>query len=109
MQMGLCAPSLGTQFSTSPFSDLYAKCGTGGPIAGSTSVCPDNLLTRFALANYSTDSVHVDVRLWLSTDEVFTLIDKVSPTLPTADLNRANSALQSHSWRVPAGLTAGTQ
>jgi hypothetical protein len=110
MQIGLCAPSLGNQFSASPFSDISATCGTGGPNAGSTSVCPDDLLyTRFALANYSTESVHVDVRLWLSTDEVFTLSDKVSPTHPTADVTRANSALQSHNWRVPAGLIAGTR
>jgi hypothetical protein len=106
-QRGLCVPSLGTQFASSKF---FGPCGTGGPKSGSTQVCPDDLLhTRFTVANFSTEPVHLDVRLWLSTDEAFNLDDPLSTTHRVADVGEADSALQSQTWLIPSTLVKGTE
>jgi hypothetical protein len=105
---GLCAPSLGDTWDTT----YAARCGTGGPDGGSTTVCAgDRLYTRFTLANYSTEMADdLDVRAWFSTNDVFELsADQVSPTVRVETIGRARSTLQVKSWQVPANLDAGTE
>ena len=107
IQHGLCTPSLGTQFAVVKF---FGPCGEGGPDAGSAVVCPDDRLNVvFTVANYSTQSVDLDIRVWFSTDDVFDLNDPLSPSQHTTDLVRADSDRHSRAWLVPANLVAGTE
>jgi hypothetical protein len=102
-QERLCAPSLGTAWN----SDTYAThCGTDGPNGGSTSVCPGNTLrTRFAFANYSTESVDMTARLWFSLDDQWDpLVDTISSSQRTFSVGATSSALREQLWDVPAGL-----
>ena len=104
----LCAPSLGSAFSSSLFD---AHCGSGGAKGGSTEVCAgDTLRTRFTLANYSTHDVDFDVRLWLSTDATWQWYDAISPTQPgQIHLDAAQSARKGISFEVPALGAPGTE
>jgi hypothetical protein len=108
-QVHLCAPSLGDKAITGPFGGYY--CGTGGPKAGSTTVCAgDRLYTQFVLANYSTEKVStVGLSMYLSTDDVYSTTDLLSPTSAAITVEAAHSKLDRHAWDVPSGLTSGTK
>jgi hypothetical protein len=97
----LCAPSRGSGFSASFFD---AHCGAGGAHGGETDVSAGDMLrTRFALANYSTDDVDVDVRLWLSADDRWDIRDAISPTQPDEiHIDDATSARKGLSFEVPS-------
>jgi hypothetical protein len=102
----LCEPSLGTSWNADRFA---SRCGTGGAASGSTTVCAGNTLrTRFALANFSTDSVDVDARLWFSTDDVYQWSDTISATAHTFTVSANGSTQQGRTWTVPALGAAGT-
>ena len=101
----LCAPSLGTAFKTDLFS--VTACATGGPQSGDDEVCAgDTLLTRFTLANYSTESITYTIRLYFSTDLQHSWNDIISPSTSNGWQAREISDLKSVSWEVPAALYA---
>lgn len=96
-QAKLCTPSLGTAWSPET-SD--GACG----VNGSNVVCTgDTLRTRYALANYSTASMHVSAFLWFSPvpDEQWDEADTESASTNFKDLDRATSALAKTTWTVP--------
>ena len=104
-QKRLCAPSLGDFF----WSDEFATyCGASGPDAGSTDVCPGDLLrTRFTIGNYSTETADLTARLWLSRDEQWQSTDMVSPTRIEYDVESTHAHRESASWEVPSYLAEG--
>jgi hypothetical protein len=108
MQASVCAPSRGNAFPAGPFDSYY--CGTGGPNAGSTTVCAgDQLFTEYAFANYSTDTADdINVRMYLSTDDVYDSSDLLSPTAHDVTVESGHSHLVTQKWEVPSGLTSGT-
>ncbi len=69
-----------------PFSDAQdgsdiagLTCGVDGTASGSTDVCAgDQLKTRVALANYSTESMQVTTELYFSSDEKWQATDVAS-------------------------------
>jgi hypothetical protein len=107
-QLHLCTPSLGDALSSNPF-DYW--CGTGGSKAGSTKVCAgDKLYTRFTFANYSTDKAdNVNVRLYLSSDDVWDFSDPISPTGINVTVDSGRSKWVGKGWDVPSGLVSGTK
>jgi hypothetical protein len=98
-----CAPSLGDTNS----ADIFApQCGDGGPDAGSTDVCPgDFLRTRFTVANYSTHTVNLTARMWLSRDEEYDWRDVLSVTPRPITVTAAESDNLARSWIVPNPTT----
>jgi hypothetical protein len=99
-QVKLCTPSLGTQFTNNQTTS--GPCGTGGTIAGSTQVSEgDTLRTRFALANYSTGSMHVTSRLWLSTDEQLSDGDIPANSWDIRDIPAETSDLAEVAFKLP--------
>lgn len=107
-QVHVCAPSLGDKNSDSPLDSYY--CGTGGSKAGSTKVCAgDRLYTWFTFANYSTETADgIDVRMYLSTDDVYDSTDPISPTGINVTVDSGRSKAVGKGWEVPSGLTSGT-
>lgn len=98
-QRMLCKPSQGEDWATSLFAE---ECGTGGPEGGDTEVCEgDALLARFALANYSTSSVDVTARLWLSLDDQWDATDLLSPTTREFTVDAASSYQSGNTWSMP--------
>jgi hypothetical protein len=110
IQHGLCSPSLGTSFSSNKFR-FAPGCGEGGPDGGSTVVCTgDKLYTRFAFANYSTDTADdIDVRAYFSTDDVLDSTDLDSPTHREATVYPQDALLKGMTWDVPSGLQSGDE
>ncbi len=105
-QQQLCKPSLGSSWN----SDLYADvCGlTAGGAAGSTTVASGNTLrTRFAFANYSTESVDVDANIYFSTDDIWDVTDVASVTTRSFSVSANGSSQQGRTWTVPSGLATG--
>lgn len=105
-QQQLCKPSLGSSWN----SDLYADvCGlTASGVAGSTTVASGNTLrTRFAFANYSTESVDVNANIYFSTDDIWDATDVASVTTRSFSASANGSSQQGRTWTVPSGLAAG--
>jgi hypothetical protein len=104
-QIDLCKPSLGGAFSDAVDAPT---CGVDGSASGSTSVCPgDELKTRVALANYSTESMQVTTELYFSPDEQWQATDAASPDAHVKNLDAESSGLSRREYSVPA-LAAGT-
>jgi hypothetical protein len=103
----LCVPSLGDTAA----DPLAFFCGTGGPKSGSTVVCAgDKLHTQVAFANYSTETADdINMRMYLSTDDVFDSTDVLSPTGINVTVDRGRSKLVGKAWEVPSGLTSGVK
>jgi hypothetical protein len=100
-----CAPSLGTSDT-----DYYAPhCGVGGADAGSTEICPNDVLrTHFTVANYSNKHVDLTARMYLSLDDRYTNLDAVSVTSRPISLDAAVSGHYAKTWRVPNPATTDT-
>ena len=104
-QQQLCKPSLGSAWNSDRFADV---CGTSGGAAGSTEMYGgDTLRTRFAFANYSTESVDVVARLYFSTDDIWDAADIASVTTRSFSVSANGSSQQGRAWEVPYGLAAG--
>jgi hypothetical protein len=99
-QMKLCVPSLGSDWSADTSS---GTCGVDGKKDGSTTVgAPGSTLwTRFALANYSTGSLDVDSKLWLSKDETWDPSDVPVDAVQSRSLDAATSKLVKAKWTLP--------
>jgi hypothetical protein len=105
-QVKLCTPSLGTKFTNDQTTS--GPCGTGGTIGGGTRVSEgDTLRTRFALANYSTATMHVESHLWLSTDEQLSDGDTPANSWDVRDIPAATSQLAEVGFKLSA-MPAGT-
>jgi hypothetical protein len=99
-QVKLCTPSLGNKFTKD--ATTSGACGTGGTAGGSTVVHEGDMLrTRFALANYSTGSVHVVSKLWLSTDDTLYYGDQPALTWDERDIPAETSDLAEVSFKMP--------
>lgn len=99
-QVKLCTPSLGDRFTKKQTTS--DACGAGGDDAGSTRVDEDKMLfTRFALANYSTGSVQVTSKLWLSTDEELSYGDQPALTWDVRDIPAETSELAEVEFKLP--------
>lgn len=104
-QFRLCKPSLGTAWNADFFANV---CGLTNNLAGSTTVAAgDTLRTRFAFANYSTESVDVVASLYFSSDDVWDAADVASVTTRSFTVNPSVSSLQGRVWTVPS-LNPGT-
>jgi hypothetical protein len=100
-QVKLCTPSLGFQFTKSQTTS--GPCGTDGSIGGSTRVSEgDTLRTRFAIANYSTGSMHVTSKLWLSTDDELSEDDIPANSWDIRDIPAESSSLAEVGFRLSA-------
>jgi hypothetical protein len=98
-QVANCKPSLGSGWAPNPSSDT---CGVDGTSPGNTSVCrSDSLRARFTLANYSTDSMHVQAWMYFSKDSVFDGTDPISDSSTSVDLGAAKSTNVQATWSVP--------
>jgi hypothetical protein len=99
-QMKLCVPSLGADWSADTSS---GTCGVDGKKDGSTTgVVPGSTLrTRFALANYSTGSLDVTAKLWLSKDETWDPSDVPVDAVESRSLAAATSKLVKAKWTLP--------
>jgi hypothetical protein len=99
-QVKLCTPSLGDRLKKDETTS--GVCGAGGANAGSTRVSEGLMLqTRFALANYSTGSVHVTSRLWLSTDEELGYGDSPALSWDIRDIAAETSDLAEVAFKLP--------
>jgi hypothetical protein len=108
-QVWVCSPSRGSAISTGALATAY--CGVGGPNAGSTTVCAgDNVYAWYVMANYSTDTADdISVRMYLSTDDVYSSNDLLSPSTPSPTVEAARSKVIGNRLEVPSGLTSGTK
>ena len=105
-QVKLCLPSLGSRFVKDQAAS--GACGTGGAKGGSTSVAElDMLRTRFALANYSTGSMQVTSKLWLSKDDKLDSSDTPALTWDVRTVNAETSTLAQVAFEMPH-LPAGS-
>jgi hypothetical protein len=103
-QLGLCAPSLGDDWTPRKFA---TRCGVGGPNEYSTSVCPGDVLrTRSAFANYSTDSVDLTAHALFSLDDHYDWHDVISGSQHPFTVSHSGSSMRSQAWTVPAGLNS---
>lgn len=106
----LCKPSKGVAFSPGFFDNTCGVNAVGQP--GSTSVCPgDTLYTRFAVPNYGTTDMDIDIELWFSTDEQLDRIsgaDKQSPTVLATTTGARSSSRRGRTFEVPGALLPGT-
>src|SRR5262249_15213128 len=99
-QVALGTPSLGSKFTKDKATS--GACGTGGAHAGSTTVAEGDLLrTRFALANYSTGSMQVTSKLWLSPDDTLGYDDQPALTWDVRTVDAETSALAEVSFEMP--------
>jgi hypothetical protein len=99
-QVKLCTPSLGDKFSGNQTTS--GPCGVGGDQAGSTQVDEGEWLrTRFALANYSTGSMHVTTHLWLSADEQLSDGDYPALSYDVRDIDKEKSDLAEVAFKLP--------
>ena len=99
----LCKPSAGSTWD-SMFGEYCA-------IDPTTEVCPgDNLLTRVAVANYGTESLGIEEKVWFSLDDQFSGggADTASSTVRTFTLGAQSSSQQGRVFEVPRGLDFGT-
>jgi hypothetical protein len=82
-----------------------------GPNGGSDTVCAgDQFYTRYTFANYSTTQAdNINIRMYLSADDVYDSADLLSPTLASATVNEARSKQIFQRWETPTGLTSGTR
>lgn len=99
-QRGLCAPSTG-----SGWDDWSApRCATDA----STLVCPgDWVYTQSAVANYGTEDLDIEQRLWFSLDEHWTRSDLVSPTIRSYRVSGNASSKQGRVFIVPDDVIPG--
>jgi hypothetical protein len=98
-----CAPSLGSADSANFFA---VHCGEGGPDAGSTTVCPGDILrTRFSVANYSNHEVNLTARVYLSLDDRYDVFDAVSVNARPVTIRAAVSDHLPRTWTVPNPTT----
>lgn len=99
-QMKLCVPSLGASWSADTSS---GTCGVDGKKDGATTVFSpgSTLRTRFALANYSTGSLDVTSKLWLSKDETWDPSDVPVDADESRHLDAATSRLVNAKWTLP--------
>ena len=105
-QQQLCEPSLGSAWNIDRFSDVCGVTASGA--AGSTIVAGGNTLrTRFAFANYSTESVDVIASLYFSTDDTWDAADVASVTTRSFSVGANTSSQQGRTWTVPSGLAPG--
>lgn len=98
----LCTPSVGTGWDDWD-EPLCALSPT-------TTVCPgDTLRVRVAVLNLSTEGVDVNLRLWLSEDDVWDgfVIDRRSSDLREFSLTRTQGSRQGRLFEVPDNLVAG--
>lgn len=97
----LCRPSTGVAFSNNIFSKYCGVDAAGN--AGSTDVCPgDVLYVRYTMANYGTEALTVDQRLWFSTSTWLNTTagaDKQSPSTPAPKV-----LLPQRSYRIGIGF-----
>ena len=101
----LCQPSLGTSWNPDRFADV---CGQTNGAAGSTTIAEGQTLrTRFAFANYSTESVNVVASLYFSANDVFDAADVASATTHSFATSQNGATQQGRTWTVPA-LNPGT-
>jgi hypothetical protein len=107
-QVALCQPSTGSSWSTDIGGIGFGYCGVsdGNPAQG----CPgDTLYTRFAIANGSTESVDLKVKLAFSKDEQWGGSDDVlSPSGYSVDKSAEDSKLMELTWKVPPIDTSNT-
>jgi hypothetical protein len=105
-QKQLCKPSLGSAWNSDLFADVCGITATGA--AGATTVSSGNTLrTRFAFANYSTESVDVVANLYFSTDDIWDATDVASVTTRSFSAGANASSQQGRTWSVPSGLAVG--
>ena len=99
-QVKLCHPSLGSDWRA---ETLSGTCGVDGEKDGSTTVSApgSSLRTRFALANYSTGSLDVTAKLWLSKDDTWDASDVPVDADLSRHLDAATSKLVSAKWTLP--------
>ncbi len=102
-----CAPNVGGNFISDPFSD---RCALNGFAWGSTEICAGSSLhTRFTVANYSTDAADVTARLWLSLDDQWDPSDRLSPTRHDYSLSATDADPAAATWEMPnLGISEGT-
>jgi hypothetical protein len=106
-----CQPSGGTMLSPGIFDSTCGVDAAGNP--GSTTVCPgDTLYTRFALANYGTVNLDVDMELWFSTNTILDVAagaDVMSTTAPaTLTVNAQTAARRGIGFAVPTTVAYDT-
>ncbi len=105
-QRRLCKPSLGSDWNSDLFADVCGVTQSGA--SGSTTVASgDTLRTRFAFANYSTESVDVVASLYFSMDDTWDATDVASVTTRSFSVSANGSSQQGRTWTVPSGLAAG--
>jgi hypothetical protein len=99
-QLKLCKPSLGSDWSP---DSSKGTCGVDGNKNGSTTISSpgSTLRTRFALANYSTGSLDVTTRLWLSKDDIWDPSDVAVAADQSQHLDAAKSKLVEAKWTLP--------
>ena len=107
----LCAPSTGVNYSPSIFDAVCGVDAAGN--SGSTDVCPgDYLYVRYGIANYGTESLTVDERLYFSTNtwlDTAAGSDKLSLTAPAASvLNSQSSYRKGRKYQVPSTVNFNT-
>ncbi|MFB9411400.1 hypothetical protein [Dactylosporangium matsuzakiense] len=114
-QKELCEPSTGAMIVDSLADPFQHFCGTtytmpGGPtLGGSATVCVGaGIVTRVAVANYSTEDVQTELHMWFSTDTTWTVTGDVeSADSYGRQVDENNSELLAHTFTVPSTLTSG--
>jgi hypothetical protein len=107
----LCQPSGGDAFSPGFFDETCGVDAAGNP--GPTTVCHgDTLYTRFALANYGTVPLDVDMELWFSRNtwlDVAAGADVQSTTTPaTLTVSATTAARRGVGFVVPTTVAYDT-
>lgn len=100
-QDGLCAPAKGDAWD-----DWNAPHCATNP---TTQVCPGEWVrTQSAIANYGTELLSIEHRLWFSRDATWTTSDLASPTVRTYDVRGNVSSKQGRMFQVPTNARHGT-